>query len=117
MRRRHMDDRRNAWRTRVLTIIMVEVAPAMTSHSIRERLDELYRRLKALPRADSAEAALRQLCEELERVEDGLRAKSAAAERGLDLLRQRAPVVLAPMAVERVLYACTHTPSEVCRRL
>src|SRR5947208_1523106 len=43
-----------------------------TPRSIRERLDELYRRLKGLPRADSAESALRQLGEELDRVEDEL---------------------------------------------
>ena len=42
----------------------------MISRPIRERLDELYRRLKALPRASSAEDALRQLNHELEQVED-----------------------------------------------
>jgi hypothetical protein len=44
--------------------------PVTPSHSIRERLDEFYRRLLALPRADSAEDALRQMCAVLERVED-----------------------------------------------
>lgn len=38
--------------------------------SIRERLDELYRRLKWLPRAASADEAFRQLCDTLEEVED-----------------------------------------------
>jgi hypothetical protein len=38
--------------------------------SIRERLDELYRRLRLLPRAQSPDDALRQLCEILDEVED-----------------------------------------------
>jgi hypothetical protein len=38
--------------------------------SIRERLDELYRRLQALPRAGSPEGALQQLCDTLDEVED-----------------------------------------------
>ena len=40
--------------------------------SIRERLDELYRRLRLLERSDSAEGSLRQLCESLDQVEDEL---------------------------------------------
>jgi hypothetical protein len=40
--------------------------------SIRERLNEIYRRLQSLPRGDSADGALRQLCEVLEQVEDEL---------------------------------------------
>ena len=43
---------------------------ARQPRSIRERLDELYRRLRGLPRAASADEALRQLCETLEQVED-----------------------------------------------
>jgi hypothetical protein len=43
---------------------------ASQRRSIRERLDELYRRLKLLPRAPSAAEALRQLCETLDEVED-----------------------------------------------
>ena len=38
--------------------------------SIRERLDELYRRLGMLPRAGSPDEALRQLCDTLDEVED-----------------------------------------------
>lgn len=38
----------------------------------RERLEELYRRLGATPRASSAEAALEELCRTLEQVEDEL---------------------------------------------
>jgi hypothetical protein len=41
-------------------------------YSIRERLDELYRRLHALPKAESADASFRQLCETLDAVEDEL---------------------------------------------
>ncbi len=40
--------------------------------SARERLDELYRRLPMLERAESAEEAFRQLCETLDQVEDEL---------------------------------------------
>jgi hypothetical protein len=40
--------------------------------STGERLKEVYRRLDLLPRADSAEGALRQICEVLEQVEDEL---------------------------------------------
>ena len=53
----------------------------MTPCPIRERLDELYRRLRELPRGGTAEEALRQLCDELERVEDemsGIEKKSPA---------------------------------------
>ena len=38
--------------------------------SIRERLDELYRRLRTLQRASSSDEALRQLCNTLDEVED-----------------------------------------------
>ncbi len=44
--------------------------PANAPRSIRERLLELYRRLHALPRAESADAALDQLCETLDQVEE-----------------------------------------------
>ena len=44
--------------------------PASQSRSIRERLDELYRRLRTLPRAGTADEALRQLCDALDEVED-----------------------------------------------
>jgi hypothetical protein len=47
--------------------VMSEPAPP---HPIRERLDEVYRRLRALPHAENADAALRQLCDTLEQVED-----------------------------------------------
>ena len=40
--------------------------------SIRERLDEVYRRLRMSSQVGSGEAALRQLCETLEKVEDEL---------------------------------------------
>ena len=43
---------------------------ASQPHSIRERLDELYRRLRALPRAGSPDEAFRQLCDTLDEVED-----------------------------------------------
>jgi hypothetical protein len=39
---------------------------------IRTRLDELYLRPRILPQAESAVAALHQLCETLEQVEDDL---------------------------------------------
>jgi hypothetical protein len=42
------------------------------SRSIRERLDELYRRLRVLPRAGSPDEAFRQMCETLDAVEDAL---------------------------------------------
>ena len=38
--------------------------------SIRDRLDELYRRLLLLPRAGTADQAMRQLCDTLDAVED-----------------------------------------------
>lgn len=40
------------------------------NRSIRERLEELYRRLRELPAADSADEALRQRCDMLDEVED-----------------------------------------------
>ena len=40
--------------------------------SPRDRLNEVYRRLTALPRTTNSEAALIQLCETLEQVEDEL---------------------------------------------
>jgi hypothetical protein len=40
--------------------------------SIRERLNEVYRRLRLSSKAESADAAFRQLCETLENVEDEL---------------------------------------------
>lgn len=40
------------------------------ARSIRERLDEVYRRLRGLPRAGSSEDSLRQLCDTLDEVED-----------------------------------------------
>jgi hypothetical protein len=40
--------------------------------TIRERVNELYRRLRALPNAANAESALAQLCQTLEEVEDEL---------------------------------------------
>ena len=43
---------------------------ARQTRSIRERLDELYRRLRTLPRAGSPDEALRQLCDTLDEVED-----------------------------------------------
>jgi hypothetical protein len=46
--------------------------PARKPASIRERLDELYRRLRVLPRPASADEALRQLCETLNGVENEL---------------------------------------------
>jgi hypothetical protein len=64
-------DQTTCWQEGSSTFIMNEMGdPAITPRSIRQRLDELYRRLKRLPRADSAEEALRQLCQELEAVED-----------------------------------------------
>jgi hypothetical protein len=39
-------------------------------YTVRERVDEVYRRLGRLPRPTSAEAALCQLCDTLEQVED-----------------------------------------------
>lgn len=44
--------------------------PGNPPRSIRERLEEFYGRLRALPRAESAAAALQQLCETLDQVED-----------------------------------------------
>lgn len=46
--------------------------PTTGRSSIRERLDEFYRRLAQLPRCDTAESAFRQLCETLDQVEDEL---------------------------------------------
>ena len=46
--------------------------PASNPTPIRERLTEVYRRLKAHPRASSGAEALQQLCEVLEQVEDEL---------------------------------------------
>jgi hypothetical protein len=43
---------------------------ASQPRSIRERLDELYRRLRSIPRADSPDEALRQLCDTLDEIED-----------------------------------------------
>lgn len=43
---------------------------ASQPRSIRERLDELYRRLQNSPRAGSADEALQQLCDTLDEVED-----------------------------------------------
>jgi hypothetical protein len=40
--------------------------------TIQERLDEFFRRLGSTPRANSAEAALEELCTTLEEVEDAL---------------------------------------------
>jgi hypothetical protein len=40
------------------------------SRPIRDRLDELYRRLRLLPRARTADDALEQLCNTLDAVED-----------------------------------------------
>jgi hypothetical protein len=40
------------------------------NRSLRERLDELFRRLRALPRPGTADEALKQLCETLDEVED-----------------------------------------------
>ena len=40
--------------------------------SVRERIDELYRRLSLLERSGTAEGSLRQLCETLDQVEDEL---------------------------------------------
>jgi hypothetical protein len=44
--------------------------PASQPRSIRERLDELYRRLHDLPRAGSSVEAFQQLCDTLDGVED-----------------------------------------------
>ena len=44
--------------------------PAGEPPSLRQRLQEVYRRLRLLTRATSASAALRQLCETLDQVED-----------------------------------------------
>ena len=44
--------------------------PARIPTPIRDRLEEVYRRLKACPRASSGAKALLQLCEVLEQVED-----------------------------------------------
>jgi hypothetical protein len=43
---------------------------ASEPRSIRERLDEVYRRLRLSPRAQSSVEALRQLCDTLDEVED-----------------------------------------------
>jgi hypothetical protein len=40
------------------------------NRSPRERLEELFRRLRALPRAGTADEALKQLCDTLDEVED-----------------------------------------------
>lgn len=53
---------------------------ASQPRSIRDRLDEVYRRLRTLPRATTSDEALRQLCETLDEVEDawsGIPKKSA----------------------------------------
>ena len=42
------------------------------SYTIRERLDELYRRLHGLPPTNSADLAFQQLCDTLNQVEDEL---------------------------------------------
>lgn len=42
----------------------------MPAHSIRERLDELFRRLRAKGRAASADEMFTRLCETLDEVED-----------------------------------------------
>ncbi len=46
--------------------------PASNSTPIRDRLEEVFRRLRQRPRATSGTEALRQLCEVLEQVEDEL---------------------------------------------
>jgi hypothetical protein len=45
---------------------------ASRQHSIQERVDELYRRLRQLPPAKTSEAAFQRLCQTLEAVEDEL---------------------------------------------
>jgi|ERR1019366_5936689 hypothetical protein len=54
---------------------------ARQPRSIRERLDELYRRLRTLRRAGSSDEVLRQLCDTWDEVEDawsGIPKKSPA---------------------------------------
>jgi hypothetical protein len=52
---------------------------APRQHSLRERVGELYRRLRLLPQATSGAQAFQQLCETLDQVEDefsGVKKKS-----------------------------------------
>ncbi len=42
----------------------------MSRRTVRERLDEVYRRLAAMPRAATADDAFRELCDVLDAVED-----------------------------------------------
>jgi hypothetical protein len=44
--------------------------PSGQGRSIRDRLDELYRRLRQSPRAHSPEEAFKELCDTLDAVED-----------------------------------------------